>query len=98
MTFPLAGGATGRVNSETWPDDVLENWPRTPCTVLDPMAGTGQTGMAALDLGRSVILNDLSSDYCDLMRERLSVWPSDLGGPAKASSTGANNSPSFNLT
>lgn len=76
-------GATGRVNGETWPADVLRNWPRTPCTVLDPMAGTGQTGMAALDLGRSVILNDLSSDYCDLMRERLSVWPSDLRSPAK---------------
>ncbi|RLC82114.1 MAG: hypothetical protein DRI81_00625 [Chloroflexi bacterium] len=72
-------GATGRINGEIWPVDVLETWPRQPCTVHDPMAGTGQTGMAALDLSRSVILNDLSSDYCDLMRERLSVWPGDLG-------------------
>lgn len=74
-------GATGVVNGEVWSPEVLEAWPRKPCMVLDPMAGTGQTGMAALDLGRSVILNDLNPDYCDLMRERLGAWPGDLSGP-----------------
>ena len=78
-------GATGRVNGETWPDDVLERWPRKPCVVLDPMAGTGQTGRAALDLGRSVILNDLSPDYTALMHARLDAWPDDLRGPVKTS-------------
>jgi len=67
--------ATGKVNGEVWPDDVIETWPRTPCTVLDPMGGTGQTGMAALDLGRAVVLNDLHPDYYALMRERLAAWP-----------------------
>lgn len=37
--------------------------------------------MAALDLGRSVILNDLHPDYVALCRERLAVWPNDLRGP-----------------
>jgi len=74
---PTCGGkgATGKVNGEVWPDSVIEDWPRTPCTVLDPMGGTGQTGMAALDLGRAVVLNDLHPDYCTLMRERLAAWP-----------------------
>jgi len=49
------------------------------------MAGTGQTGRAALDLGRSVILNDLSPDYCALMHARLDAWPADLRGPVKTS-------------
>jgi len=63
-----------------WPAEVLENWQVVPCTVLDPMAGTGQTGLAARDLGRRAILNDLNPDYCDLMRERLAAWPEDLPG------------------
>ena len=40
--------------------------------------------MAALDAGRSVILNDLNTEYCDLMRERLAAWPDDLAGPVSA--------------
>jgi DNA modification methylase len=47
------------------------------------MAGSGQTGRAALSLGRSVILNDLNPDYVDLCRERLEAWPDDLKGPKK---------------
>lgn len=76
-------GALGRVVSETWDARVLASWPRRPCIVLDPMAGTGQTGMAARDAGRSAILNDLNPQYCALMQARLAAWPEDCPG-AKA--------------
>jgi len=70
----------GEVDGLRWPEEVLAKWPRKPCVVLDPMAGSGQTGMAALDLNRHVILNDLNPDYADLCRERLAAWPDDLPG------------------
>lgn len=40
-------------------------------TVLDPFAGSGTTLIAAKELGRHSIGVDTSSEYCELMRERL---------------------------
>ncbi len=80
-------GATGRTNGEIWSADVLEQWPREPCVVLDPMCGTGTTLLAALDLGRSPIGNDLNPDYVDLARERLEAWPSNISGAKKRKET-----------
>jgi len=40
-------------------------------TILDPFAGTGTTGIAAAQLGRSYILIDNSLAYCRLMQSRL---------------------------
>lgn len=42
--------------------------------VLDPFAGSGTTGEAALKLGRQPVLVDLG--YQDLQRERLGLWAS----------------------
>ncbi len=44
-------------------------------TVLDPFAGSGTTGMVALELGRKAILIELNPKYCDLIRQRCNVTP-----------------------
>lgn len=41
-----------------------------PCTVLDPFAGSGTTGLVARKHGRRSILIELSSDYCELAARR----------------------------
>lgn len=45
--------------------------PRVPCTVLDPFAGAGTTGMMATRLGRSSVLIEISPDYADMAAQRL---------------------------
>ncbi len=63
----------------TYPPDLVK-----PCimagtrvgdTVLDPFAGSGTTGMVALELGRKAILIELNPKYCDLIRQRCNVTP-----------------------
>jgi site-specific DNA-methyltransferase (adenine-specific) len=39
--------------------------------VLDPFAGSGTTGVAALKLGRDFIGIDISSEFCNQAIERL---------------------------
>lgn len=60
-----------------------------PCTVLDPFAGAGTTGLAAWNLGRDATLIELNSDYVDMAvtringkaplfapaRRRIPAWP-----------------------
>jgi DNA modification methylase len=46
-----------------------------PCTVLDPFAGSGTTGMVALELGRKAILIELNPAYCKLIERRSNVTP-----------------------
>ncbi len=48
--------------------DLQEGW--SPGIVLDPFAGTGTTGEAALRLGRSFIGIDLYPRFADMSRER----------------------------
>jgi DNA modification methylase len=43
-----------------------------PCKVLDPFAGAGTTGLAALRHDRDALLIELNSDYCKIMEQRLS--------------------------
>ena len=43
----------------------------TPCTVLDPFAGSSSTGVAALELGCQFIGVELIPEYCSLSIERL---------------------------
>ena len=42
-----------------------------PCKVLDPFAGAGATGLAALHHGRDAVLIELSSEYCKIIEKRL---------------------------
>ena len=39
-------------------------------TVLDPFAGTGTTGIAAMNTGRSSVSIDIEPKYVELARER----------------------------
>jgi DNA modification methylase len=43
----------------------------TPSKVLDPFAGAGTTGFAALRHGRDAVLIELNSEYCKVMEQRL---------------------------
>lgn len=52
---------------------LLAGWhplPAIPCTVLDPFAGAGTTGLVADRLGRDAILIELNPDYGALAVER----------------------------
>jgi DNA modification methylase len=42
-----------------------------PCKVLDPFAGAGTTGLAALRHGCDAVLIELGSEYCKIMEKRL---------------------------
>jgi len=42
--------------------------------VLDPFAGSGTTGQAALDEGFQSILIEREKEYCDFMRNRFNIW------------------------
>lgn len=77
---PTCGGigALGHVQGPVWLDEVLDAWPIVPATVLDPMAGSGVSGRAALHLGRSAIINDLNPQYCRLMVARMEAFPEDV--------------------
>lgn len=44
-------------------------------TVLDPFAGSGTTGMVALELGRKALLIELNADYVELIERRCDVTP-----------------------
>jgi DNA modification methylase len=49
----------------------------TPCTVLDPFAGSGTVGLVALRLGRSFIGIELSPTYAEMARDRIR-WDAPL--------------------
>jgi tRNA/tmRNA/rRNA uracil-C5-methylase (TrmA/RlmC/RlmD family) len=42
-----------------------------PCTVLDPFAGSGTTGVVAARLGRSFVGIELNPVYAEMARERI---------------------------
>lgn len=63
----------------TYPPDLIK-----PCimagspvggVVLDPFAGSGTTGMVALELGRKAVLIELNPDYIKLIERRCDVTP-----------------------
>lgn len=41
-------------------------------TVIDPFVGSGTTGIAAVKAGHDFIGIDISEDYCELARRRIS--------------------------
>jgi hypothetical protein len=57
-------------------------------TVLDPMCGSGTTGVAAYRLGRNSILCDMSPEYMEITRKRMeaemSSQPQSQSSPKKA--------------
>lgn len=59
--------------------DWVRNFTEPGDTILDPFAGSGTTGRAALDEGRKVILCESRKDYCDLIVSRLAQGVLDFG-------------------
>ncbi len=55
--------------------DLILSWSNSRDTVLDPFAGSGTTGKAALELNRNVILIDVNPDYRPLMEQATSTTP-----------------------
>ena len=52
--------------------DHISSWTNEGDVVLDPMNGSGTTCISALQLGRNYIGIDISKEYCDLARNRIS--------------------------
>jgi DNA modification methylase len=48
--------------------------------VLDPFAGSGTTGVAARQLGRSSILIEVSDEYCKIAKQRMEWGQQTLDG------------------
>jgi DNA modification methylase len=63
----------------TYPPDLIKPCILAGCpvggTVLDPFAGSGTTGMVALELGRKAMLIELNPDYVKLIHQRCNVTP-----------------------
>ena len=51
--------------------DHIKSWSNPGDLVLDPMAGSGTTGRAAVDLGRRAAMIEVNPAYCDLIRRRM---------------------------
>jgi len=71
-----------------------------PCTVLDPFAGSGTTGVVARRLGRRFVGLDLSAEYLQLARKRLGLDALDAWntGAGKVTDDGIDALPLFALT
>jgi len=58
-----------------YPETLIEPLIKAGCpeggTVLDPFAGSGTTGIVAERLGKSSILIEISSEYIDIIKERI---------------------------
>jgi DNA modification methylase len=52
--------------------DHISSWSNPGNLILDPMCGSGTTCKVAKELGRNFIGIDISHEYCDLSRKRLS--------------------------
>jgi len=63
----------------TFPADLIKPCILSGCPVgglvLDPFAGSGTTGMVALELGRKAILIELNPEYAEMAKQRCNVTP-----------------------
>lgn len=76
MTKPPESKTIGWVPSclcyrENLAEDAVELLASIPCTVLDPFAGSGTTGLVADRLNRNAILIELNPDYAAMAKKRL---------------------------
>lgn len=74
IEVPIVAGA-GRLHPTQKPVPILKKWNKISSNpgdiVLDPFAGSGSTGVAALELGRDFALVEKERQYVDIIRERL---------------------------
>ena len=52
-------------------EDHIKSWTEPGALVLDPMAGSGTTLRAAVNLGRRAVGVEVNPDYCQLIRRRM---------------------------
>jgi len=52
-------------------NDHIISWSNEGDTVLDPFAGSGTTGIAALNTGRKFILIEKDAGYCEIIKNRI---------------------------
>ena len=52
-------------------------WAERPSLILDPFAGSGTTGVAALAEGRRAVLIEREAEYAADIRERLAFYEGD---------------------
>jgi len=73
LSIPLVGKNFGHpaVYPVALPSFFIKLFTPINGVVLDPFAGSGQTGVAALQLGRNAILVDNNKKYCEIAAERL---------------------------
>jgi DNA modification methylase len=63
-----------------------DDWPTSPCVVLDPFGGAGTTGLQADRMGRDATLIELNPEYARMAEERIR---DDGGWWAQVESTAA---------
>ena len=60
------------------PHDFIQVFSQAGEVVLDPMVGSGSTAIAAHLLGRKYIGIDISSEYCELTKERIATMQTNM--------------------
>lgn len=54
------------------------------CTILDPFCGSGTTGVACMQTGRNFIGIEISEEYCNIARRRISEAANHLFAESSA--------------
>jgi hypothetical protein len=77
--FPKSRSARKRAQRDAWGDwwkrvrrrPGKDDWPVVPAVVCDPFCGSGTSGVITLRHGRRFIGVELSPEYCQMGRERI---------------------------
>ena len=76
-TSSTEGNKTKLQHPATFPDKMASDFIQCFCPVdgivLDPMAGSGSTLIAAKKLGRKYVGIDIAEEYCNIIRQRLAT-------------------------
>lgn len=79
---PILAGNAERVHCCQKPDRMIQDMITTSTSpgelVLDPFAGSGTTGVAAMLTGRRAVLIEQDEKYCEIIANRLTVAAGDL--------------------
>ena len=79
---PILAGSRERVHCCQKPDRMIQDMITTSTRpgelVLDPFAGSGTTGVAAMRTGRRAVLIEQDEKYCDIIANRLIAAEGDL--------------------
>ena len=79
--YGVGGGSTGHpaVFPEQLANDHILSWSNAGEVVYDPFGGSGTTAKMSLLNGRKCILSEISIEYCELSKQRLLPYTSNIG-------------------